>query len=248
MDIPTSPHIQGSSSSHLTVKSVRSDAVLELGMTLVEQLGLDRSNDTLARWMAHYIAQLIQDAESAKEDDRAEKLSACADAIIALWNHRGVLPNGMRPFESFESIMRTLESLDPDDDTPRYYRKIRMMAGKDKESDEARKWLELADGIDFSARVLIRHCLARAVDNSIEKSMEWVKLSEGIDAKEEIDQIIVRVVDAEDKILNSPTPNEAIREQIKNRIRKLDSFIECADALSSDLHERLRQLNANKGD
>jgi len=38
--------------------------LITLGKRLVKQLGLTHSNDTLARWMAHYIAELIYKAEN----------------------------------------------------------------------------------------------------------------------------------------------------------------------------------------
>lgn len=94
------------------VTSVRSDPVLQLGKKIVDELGLDQSVDTLSRWMAHYIAELIHSAETADTEDRSEKLSRCASAILDLWEHRSELPNGKRPFEDVEPILRALQSLD----------------------------------------------------------------------------------------------------------------------------------------
>jgi hypothetical protein len=48
--------------------------------------------------MAHYIAELIQDAEKASAEERPAKMRACCDAIFNLWKHRHTLPNGKRPF------------------------------------------------------------------------------------------------------------------------------------------------------
>lgn len=39
--------------------------------------------------------------------------------------HRAAFPNGKRPFEDLEPVMRAIESLDPEDDTPRYFRSAR---------------------------------------------------------------------------------------------------------------------------
>lgn len=41
----------------------RSSDVLELGKLLVKALDLDETVDTLGRWMAHHIAELMQAAE-----------------------------------------------------------------------------------------------------------------------------------------------------------------------------------------
>jgi hypothetical protein len=158
---------------------LRSDTILQLGRKIVDELGLDQSVDTLGRWMAHYIAELIQSAEAAQGDDRPEKLSCCANAILDLWKHRSVLPSGKRPFEDFEPILRALESLDLYDDTRRYFRLAQTAAGEDEQHAETKKWLDLGEQIDDSARILIRYCLARAAENAIDNPSCYLLKSMG---------------------------------------------------------------------
>ena len=92
---------------------------MDLGRALVEELGLDQGVDTLSRWMAHHLADLIKDAETSRVEDRSAKLDNCTKTILDIWERRHQLPNGKRPFEDFEPILRVLESLDPADETPR---------------------------------------------------------------------------------------------------------------------------------
>ena len=139
------------------VVSSRSKALLELGKKLVDELGLDRGVDTLGRWMAHYIAELILDVEDATPEDKASKQQCCASAILELWQHRAELPNGTRPFEDIEPILRALERLDPLNETPRYFQQPREIAADAEADAEVREWLEMADSIDSTARELIRH-------------------------------------------------------------------------------------------
>ena len=94
------------------------DKVLALGRKLVEELGLEESNDTLGRWMAHCLADLITKAENASGGDKDAGRKECFDAILALWRHRSELPSGKRPFAELEPVIRAVESLDPEDDTP----------------------------------------------------------------------------------------------------------------------------------
>jgi hypothetical protein len=130
-------------SSARTDESARSDGILELGRKLVHELRLEPSVDTLGRWMAHYIADLITKAERATGDERRSVEEECFRAILALWQHRAELPNGKRPFEHLEPIVRAIESLDPDDDTPRYFRSARPER-KDWEKSAVDRWLDLA--------------------------------------------------------------------------------------------------------
>src|SRR2546425_816694 len=124
--------------------SSRSDAVLKLGKKIVDEFGLDQSVDTLGRWMAHYIAELIHDVETADANDKPAKSAKCSAAILDLWRHRNNYRNGERPLEDFEPVLRTLESLDPTDHRPRYFREIFSQAETEPDT-ETRRWLKAAD-------------------------------------------------------------------------------------------------------
>lgn len=65
--------------------------VVRLGQRIVRELDLEDSNDTLGRWMAHRIAQLMQRADEARNDEeREETQSECADLILRVWSRRSV--------------------------------------------------------------------------------------------------------------------------------------------------------------
>ncbi|MBI5436203.1 MAG: hypothetical protein HY937_03740 [Nitrosomonadales bacterium] len=236
-----------SSSSKLTALSPTSKDVLVLGRALVEELGPDTDVDTLSRWMAHYIAELIEAAESANDEDRPAKLAMCADAILKLWGHRHQLPNGKRPFEGLEPIIRALESLDPTDNTPRYFHTPRMAAAESEVNTEAKKWLDLADEVDYSARILIRYCLTQAAQTAIDKSKEWVALAEEVGVGNDRDISIVRIIINESNLLKENEPDDRVRRLLEDRVERLDAFKKIADALASDLRLQLKQLNVPKG-
>lgn len=221
--------------------------MLELGKKIVNELGLVQSVDTLGRWMAHYVAELIEEAKNAKAEDRPVKLAACREAIFDLWQYRHELPNGKRPFEEFEPIFRTLESLDPADDTPRYFRSPRVAANDAEHDAETTKWLQLADGFDYSARVLIRYCLAHAAQSALDKSRAWVALAEAAGAEEGIDFSVIRFITDETDLLKSENPDDRTRKELKNRIERLDAFKKMATALASDLKRQLKQIGSSKG-
>jgi hypothetical protein len=220
--------------------------VLDLGRALVEELGLDPGVDTLSRWMAHYIAELIEDAKTAKVEERPAKLTKCADAILKLWERRHQLPNGKRPFEDLEPILRALESLDPANDTPRYFRSQRVAADEAKQNLETMKWLELADSLDYSARILIRYCLTLAAQTALDRSRDWVKLAETAGLEDGTDLQVLRFIFEESVLLKENEPDKKAQRLLKDRIKRLDSFKKLADALASDLRRQLKQSNAPK--
>ena len=220
--------------------------VLDLGRALVEELGLDPGVDTLSRWMAHYIAELIENAETAKVEDRTAKLAECADAILHLWERRHQLPNGKRPFEDLGPILRALESLDPTDDTPRYFRSQRMAVDETEQNAETKKWLDRADGLDYSAKILIRYFLTQATQNVLDRSKDWVVLAEAVGLDDGIDLPVIRFITDESDLLKKGEPDDRARRLLEDRIKRLDAFKKMADALVSDLRRQLKQSRAPK--
>jgi hypothetical protein len=88
---------------------------LELGKHLVSELGLENSNDTLARWMAHHIAGLITEAKGTK--NKAERVvveERSVQTILKLWEHRMALPGQAYPLAQFKDILELLSKLTPD--------------------------------------------------------------------------------------------------------------------------------------
>jgi len=188
--------------------------------------------------MAHYVAESIQAAETAAGEDRQARLAACASSILDLWTHRGKFPNGMRPFEELDPILRTLESLDLNADMLRYYRSPMEMIDEDAVGAEVRQWLNIAKGLDSSAKVLIRYCLAGAAEAALDKSKEWVALAEAAGADEGVEFPTVRFVGSEADLLNAENPDDERRRVIEDRITRLMGFQE----MSSQMLARLREL------
>ena len=234
------------SSSKPMVESIRCKATLELGRKLVKELGLDQSVDTLGRWMAHYIAELIQDAKKASAEEKPAKMQACCDAILNLWKHRHMLPDGKRPFEELEPILRTLESLDPENDTPRYFRSVRTFVDDAEENDETKSWLKLIDGLDYSAKILIRYCLTQAAQNALNKSLEWVSLAEAAGADKSAEFSLIHVIIEEDSVLKASDPDEKERKHIEDRIKRLESFAKMAMAVASELRKKVQETQKTK--
>lgn len=89
---------------------------MALGHLIVRDLKLERSDDTLGRWMAHHIAELILRAEGTKGAvGRTKAEREAAQAILALWSHRAGIDRinplaGLRPVLS---VLRTLSQEKP---------------------------------------------------------------------------------------------------------------------------------------
>ena len=220
---------------------IPSDSVLALGEKLVDELGLDQSVDTLGRWMAHYIAEKIEDTEAATGEARNLQMSDCSDAILKLWAHRRELPDGHRPFEEFEPIFRVLKSLDLEEKRPRYFPHEKWGADENHGNGSTGCWVDFATKIDCAARILIRYCFAMAAKDGIDKSRNLVTLAEAIEEDDSTDfdiQIVSMITDDSDA-MNQEEPADSAKVKIEGFLKKLDAFTDLSGRLSSQIREQL---------
>lgn len=217
-------------------RSVGSKAVVALGKKLVAELGLDQSADTLGRWMAHYIAELMQAAETTEPETRPELMDKCCSAILDLWQHRRVLPDGKRPFENIEPILRALENLDPKRGVARYFRSARPQKMEIDDGSEAEKWLELVDHLDYSASLVIQHCLAKAAESALDKSQEWVQLAAEAGSEPRLESLVLQFLSAGNGNIEAESE---CRKALEDRVKRLDALVEMLKEVADEWRAQL---------
>lgn len=80
---------------------------MKLGQRIVQELGFADRVDTLGRWMAHRVAELMERAEQAKEgSEREAARRECVDLIMRLWAHRANHQHG-RPLAEIARFLET---------------------------------------------------------------------------------------------------------------------------------------------
>jgi hypothetical protein len=212
--------------------------IIDLGKALVVELGVEPGVDTLARWMAHYIAEQMEIAENATGDNKSEAEQHCFETILELWQHRSSLPNGRRPFESFEPIFNALARLDPENSTPYFYSdpdfRSRESDDSSEDLDEVQQWLSVARGIDHAARVWLEYVFHQAALKAAdEKTIAWLENAANLSIGDDV-STIVRFVKVTTEVESEETAEQekrAKQEKLKSRIKQLDAFIDFNQSL-----------------
>ena len=229
--------------------------IINLGKALVEELGLGQGVDTLSRWMAHYIAEQMTIVDNATGDDKIKAEQNCFETILKLWQHRSSLPNGRRPFESFEPIFRVFERLDPENKQPYYLNDFENSLKTDETinvTESVQQWLDVALGIDQVVRIWLDHVLKQAaLCATDEKTITWLKNSFDFEDNDDT-TIIIRLI--RDGFSNpGEIPDESKKERkkqlINDRIKKLEEFSEFNQKLLYILRKELDNIyeyNASK--
>ena len=90
---------------------------MELGKHIVRELQLNDRGDWLRHWLAHHVAELIRDAENAKDvEARKEAAKLATEAILRIWDHRVNLPGNVNPLARYREALQALLELRPNPD------------------------------------------------------------------------------------------------------------------------------------
>jgi hypothetical protein len=218
---------------------------MNLGKALVKELKLDPGVDTIARWMAHYIAEQIEIAEHSSEIEKKEAEERCFETILKLWNHRSAFPRGSRPFENFEPILRALERLDPEND--RHY----FFEDRDDTSEsvpeELNKWLDVAKGIDEAARIWLKYVFKQATLAATDEStIEWLENSAKLQEEDHF-SVIFRDLHSDTEVWeDGEEAHEIERKRISSYITKLEAFAELNQLLLDEYKQELLRLSGHE--
>ena len=131
-----------STCSELTDGSKPWPDIVRLGDHIVHRLGLEDSVDTLGRWMAHRIAELIEQAEDGDEETKRE----ATDLILRCWERRrgwteGWPPQALSNAFKFADRERGRES-DPEESTLPWA--SRLAEAQQSLDEEYQIWFSLA--------------------------------------------------------------------------------------------------------
>lgn len=208
-----------------------------LGEKLVAELKLVESTNTLARWMAHYVAELMVRAKHAPLPERDEAQQSCARAILDLWTQAQAFPAKRTAFESVDRVIETIDSLHPDGG-PHYRNDLwRALDARANNGDsEVEELLTTALGIDGAARNLIHHVLAHAARAAGRDSAEWLEMAQHLDEEDPLTELRIRIVSAAGD--EAQLKNHRV-EQLEKRIAQLEQFSAAAQALQASLVESL---------
>jgi hypothetical protein len=191
------------------------ERIISLGKLLSEELEQGKHPDTLSRWMAHYIAQLIANTENSTGIKKKALEKECFNTILKLWEYKSSFPDGKKPFERFEEIFKTLEKLSPDNQNNFFYEN---QQENETDDDLIKKSMRAIRVIDKAVRIWMEYILRDAVDlASDEKTKKWLNMAIPTRKRDEVN-IYFKIFEQDD--------NDDLKSTIKGKIKNLESRIE----------------------
>jgi hypothetical protein len=193
--------------------------IIDLGKTIVKELELDPGVDTLAKWMAHYVAEKIELAEKLTGKGKSEAEKECYEIILKLWEHRWAIPRGKPFLKDFEPLFETLEKLNPNREESFFIpQEIQFDFNEGNDKENTKSLFYTAISVDRIARALIFNLLTAAISNlelsgnrgeiirnAIElidcpdtKSIRFISLKKDDESKKPINELQKRINDLEE--------------------------------------------------
>jgi len=119
------------------------------------------------------------------------------------------------------------------------YRSIRNSSDKMDVTSESKKWLELAEGLDYSAKMLIRYCLEQASQDALDKTQKLVKLAQDAGLEDGIEFSVIRFITSKNELEDQSETDEKARRLLEDRINRLMAFKDMADELARAMLKQL---------
>ncbi|KIL50828.1 hypothetical protein KR50_07090 [Jeotgalibacillus campisalis] len=217
---------------------------MNLGKAIVKELDLNKSTDTLGRWMAHYIAEQIDRATTADEVNKEGLEKDCFEAILKLWEHRTFLPGENRPFKNYDSILKVLDKINPDNKSPFYF-DSRDLTNDLETTEEVRKWLGIADTLDKTVQITMNYVINQAaLCATDERTRTWLENSISISDSDDIPLFLrlLRDMEFDDTEGTQVEKEQERRKYLLLRIKELEAFVDINRVIINSYKRELEEL------
>lgn len=123
----------------------------------------------------------------------------------------------------------------------RYPEALREAATADAD-ESAKKWLSLATGLDYSARVLMQFALRSASHSAASQAEPWVELALQAGAGDGAERTVVRFILGRDE--TGSAHEDKKRAALKAKLSRLESFANLATTFAGELRAQLNSDDA----
>jgi hypothetical protein len=223
--------------------------LLALGGALTEQFGLRKDEDTLGQWIAHHLAEKLRAHKVARGGAKAALETEIVDTALKFWKHRAYFPRSTRPFENYESVLRALESLDPDQTSGRYFRYDTADKAAKDEDPASQQWIDIAKQIDRGARAIINFCIRNAAAAAGKPGDAWLAAAKALPENRDLDFRIIKIITQNDRKDDpdeqAPDPTQIHVDFLKKTQKDLLRLIGSGNAVYQVIENSLEALTGN---
>lgn len=224
-------------------KSNQQAEILKLGETIIKELSKEDDDrlTLLERWMGHYIAELIDKVEHAKNEREKNLLQKeCFEAIMKLWDKRNTLPIESMPLGRIKPAIDVLNEFIRKKDIWEQMRFANQTS-----------WESLAVKIHDNQWDAIRICIQAAIaEDAMEREKVWInECSEALSLEEKeiiekLDHFLIEPSSAITFIFDDEKVNS--KEVEKSKIERAFDRLESIADIQKEAIQKLRMVLIKK--
>jgi hypothetical protein len=226
-------------------KSKQSQEIIDLGKKLVEEFNSSGRCTTTTRWMAHYVAELIDRIETEKSQAQKKVLQKeCCEVILKLWGNRNNFVDDVKPLANLKEPLSVLRALKNNADDFPVWRSFRR-------AEDLTPWGVFMKHVRDSSDDLLRIVLASSVlKKSMLKEKDWLKYKDLLSTEE---YEIIKTLDAllgnhEYSLvhIDGRGPKKTYKNKQDEIFSKLLEVIESQKSEVLSLQKKLKQKKTSK--
>lgn len=220
------------------------EEILKLGKKLIAELELVYTVNTLARWMGHYLAELMNNIDKCESEEEKSKLQKeCCDVILEIWEKRERIPIE-KPTEKLKPIIDVLSLLKKNEYPFIRHRFLGNNAGLRNKNSSWLSFLEIVK--NNSERIYRKSLISMISEELLKKDKEWIEEHGSFLSDDE--KSVVEYLDSIKEVTISFHDDPIVKATEKEKIE--DLFNELEEQLEEQKEELLRlkkkTLNALK--
>jgi hypothetical protein len=197
---------------------MNSTKIIKLGKKIVDELLLSEGVDTLSKWMAHNIAELIEKVENSEGEEKEKYEKECFETILKLWGEIHKVSNVKAPLSRFENIYELCNEM---------MSKYKYRYFPSKYENDTSEFLVLAKVVDKLSKKIVQNAFSLAYQNASEEEREWLEF-DMIDDVQKLRKIEVLF---ESDVNNDFNINENEKQEL---IDAVDSLLEIINIIKND--------------
>lgn len=201
--------------------------ILSLGKTLVTLFSEYDRTDLTTSWMAHYLAEAMQQATEEKDVKKKRALQKeCSDIILELWKKRNHFPGFIPPLSGLRHAVDVIKALKDEESDELYWRRF---SGAEKDSIWGAYFHSLRNAVEDSLKITLSATVAHSV---LEREKQWGKhasflmdqekeIIEFLDKELDRNETLVKIIYADESKSNESeeTPDKMTR--VFKKLREL---------------------------
>jgi len=181
--------------------------------------------------------------ESARGKSKSSVQRECFEAILLLWEHQSYFPSGMRPFDDFEPIFRTMQHIAPNNSSPSFFRNEN---GNKQPPKDIEQYINFVTNLDAATRIMISFFVQEAILSATDEStLQWLDAIKGVARSDEAKVILNLAPELDVKNINEAQVQKEKRiNDLSEHIDRLDAFENLSQHIKSTLKTELERLEA----